>query len=531
MQTQRIKKWVFRSVGVVLVLIMLAVLALSLLINRTMDLVYGGQTSVVDHNLFQIEAQPVAITGVSLLSPDGTEMLADRTVLIENGHIVAVDHRGSVPEGMSTIDGRGKYLIPGLTDSHVHLQRSANDLLLYVANGVTQIRSMGGSDFDLELKREIEAGRIGPHYYVSSPSMNSADGFGSAADTFPSWIPDSVAIWMAENMYRIHISLSAPESAEDAKSFIESGYDGIKLYGFLTAESYRAILDAADELGVPTAGHIPDDIPLSELESIKLGEIAHIEEIVKKLQGEFESGLFPFEGDFLEYVESRKDKIAADLASNDIAVHSTLWLAESFQRQVYDLENKLAEIELEYANPGIVEGVPASASGSVFGGWLPGRNKFQTYAGNTPEDIESSKNYWRNFEDAHRRLAKAMIDSGVTILAATDATAWLVIAGFSLHDELETLTNAGMTPAQALYSATAAPAQIINNNAGVIDVGYRADLVLLNQNPLEHIANTRSIDTVILKGKVLDRAMLDGMLEAVRVANGSSRTMDISLYQ
>jgi amidohydrolase family protein len=521
------RKWSLRAGGAIIILITLSMIVLYVLINQTVDRIYGGQTRIADYAQFQVDAKPTAITNVSILSPDGTEVLANRTVLLSDGVIMSITQEGNVPDGMFIIDGKGKFLIPGLVDSHIHLQRSPNDLLLYVANGVTQIRSMGGSDADLDLKREIENGRIGPHFYVSSPSMNSSDGFGSVGEgSFPNWIPGPIVIWFVEKLFNIHVSPNADQAADDARSFIRSGRDGIKLYGFLSMESYRAILDVADDLNVPSVGHLPDAMPLSELRTTKLREIAHIEEIVKLLLNEF--GSFRSQGGdaFLEFVESRKEEIIADLVANDIAVQSTLWLSESFKEQVYNLESSLADMHLEYANPGIVEGNSALGFG-----WLPGNNKFQGYAGTTPEEIALDREFWNVREEAHHILLKAMIDGGVTILAGTDSNGWLTIPGFALHDELQSLNRAGMTPAQALNAATAAPSHQINNNAGVIEAGRRADLVLLNENPLVDIENTTSIDTVILNGRVLNRAQLDAMLEVVKTANTASRNFDLRLYQ
>jgi len=527
MRFQTFKKWSLRVGGVIAVLIMLAAAFLFTTITKTVDRIYGGQTQTANHAQFQVEAEPTAITNVSVLSPDGTEMLAGRTVLLKDGAIRSISQNDRVPGGMRVINGEGKFLIPGLTDSHAHLHRSPNDLLLYAATGVTQIRSMNGSKADLKLKREIENGRIGPHYYVSSPSMNSADGFGEVGDTFPSWIPAPVAIWLAETMFSTNITTDANQAADEARAFIANGRDGIKLYGFLNIESYRAILDVAEELDVPTVGHLPDSMPLSELRTTKLREIAHIEEIVKALRREFNSVENQDGEAFLSFVERRKDEIIADLVANDVAVQSTLWFTESLYDQIFDLETIIKEVRLEYANTGIVEGDPNSGTG-----WLPGYNKFQTYyAGDTPEEIAQGKERWNAREKAHHILLEAMVESGVTVLAGTDANGWLVVPGFSLHDELQSLNQAGMSPAQALYSATAAPANRIGNNAGIIEAGRRADLVLLNKNPLTDIKNTTSIEAVILNGKVLGRAQLDAMLAAVKAANASSRNFDLSLYQ
>ena len=527
MRINTIKKWSLRVGGVIVVLIVLAIITLLFLFNRTVDNIYGGRTQIVDHVQFQADIKPTAITNVSVLSPDGTKMLTDRTVLLSDGEIVSIMQDGGVPDGMFLIDGHGKFLIPGLVDSHMHLHSSPNDLLLYVANGVTQIRSMNGSDADLDLKQEIENGRIGPHYYVSSPSMNSADGFGSVGEgSFPSWIPQPVALWFARKAFNIHITHNPEQAADDARSFIHKGYDGIKLYGFLTMESNHAILDVTDKLNVPSVSHLPDTFPLSELRTTKLQEVAHIEEIVKLLLAEFGS-LRNQGGDaFLEFVEGRKEEIIGDLVANDIAVQSTLWFSETLYDQIFDLETKIREINLEYANPGIVEGAPTSGTG-----WLPGLNKFQTYVGDTSEEIAFRKEFWGAREEAHRVLLKAMVDAGVTILAGTDSNGWLTVPGFALHDELQSLNRAGMTTVQTLHAATAAPAKRIKNNAGIIETGRRADLVLLNANPLLDIKNTTAIDTVILNGRILGRQQLDDMLDAVKSANAASRKLDIDLYK
>lgn len=531
MRLQTIGKWSLRLFGVIAVLIIIAFISFYFMFTGSVRQAYGSDTKIADAAQFLIEAKATAITNVNVLSPDGTQMLPDRTVLLANRKIISISTNTEIPDGVQSIDGRGKFLIPGLVDSHIHLHRSPNDLLLYVANGVTQIRSMNGSIQDLQLKREIENGRLGPHLYVSSSSMASTDGFGTTFDDMtPDWMPDSLFYAILEATANLQISKNPEQAAKSARRFIQSGRDGIKLYGFLSMESFRAILDVAEELDVPSAAHIPDAMSLDELRTTKLQEITHIEELVKALQREHRALSNPDELSYLDYVHSRKEQIAADLFDNDVAVHSTLWFIESFEDQIYNLENKLKEVELEYANPGIVEGNWVAASGMAPAGWLPGTNRFETWAGHTPEEIAGSKEYWNGYIGAHHILLDAMIEAGVTVLAGTDTGGWLVVPGFALHDELETLQTRGMTPAQALETATSAPARRIRNNAGIIQIGRRADLLLLNENPLDDVANTRSIDTVILDGEVLDRTQLDAILESVKRANDESRKVDISKY-
>ncbi len=528
MQKNTATKWGLRAVGAIVIFTAVAAVALSIYIKKTWDPVFGSQTEIADYAPFAADINPTAITNVSVLSPDGRTILEDRTVLLEGGSIVSITRNGPVPSGMTVIDGQGKYLIPGLTDSHAHLHESPNDLLLYVANGVTQIRSMGGLPQDLILRNEIKNGRVGPHFYVSSASMNSDEGWDpvKSALPIPAWMPELLHIWFIETAFNVQSTPNTKQAANEARGYIERGYDGLKLYGFLTMDSFRAILDVAEEHNVRTVGHIPDAMPLSELRTTQLDEVAHIEEIYKALQREFNSSETNGSGDFLAFVEGRKDEIAGDLVANDIAVHTTLWYTESLNEQIFDLPLKIREIELEYANPGIVEGHPSSGTS-----WLPGLNKFQTYAGETPKEIAQNKAFWDVREKAHYALLTAMVEGGVTILAGTDSNGWLMVPGFSLHDELQSLTLAGMSPAQAIYSATAAPAKLIDNNAGIIEAGRRADLVLLSANPLSDIQNTTAIDTVIVNGRVFNRQTLDAMLVAVKRANAASRKIAIEPYQ
>lgn len=532
MRLQTIGKWSLRGLGAIAILIAIAIVSLYFMFTGSVRQAYGAGTKVADPAQFLIDAEATAISNVSVISPDGTQMLPGRTVILANRKIISITQTANIPDGVRVIDGHGKFLIPGLIDSHIHLHHSPNDLLLYVANGVTQIRSMNGSIRDLELKREIENGRLGPHLYVSSASMASADGFGSTFDEMtPDWMPDSLLFWILEATANLNISRNSEQAAKTARRFIQDGRDGIKLYGFLSMESFRAILDVAEELDVPTAAHIPDAMALSELKTTKLREIAHIEELVKALQREYHALPIQDELSYLEYVDSRKEEIVADLSHNNMAVHSTLWFVESFRDQIYNLEQKLKEIELEYANPGLVEGNWVAASGMAPAGWLPGTNRFETWAGHTPEEIAGSNEYWDGYIGAHHILLDAMIEADVTILAGTDTGGWLVVPGFALHDELETLQRRGLSPAQALRTATSAPAQRIRTNAGIVQIGRRADLLLLNENPLDDIANTRSIEAVILDGEVIDRAQLDSILDAVKRANEESRKVDISRYQ
>ena len=431
-------------------------------------------------------------------------MIAGRTVLFDQDKIVAIGESLELPDSVNVVEGSGRYLIPGLIDAHVHLKQSANDLLLYVANGVTGVREMSGNGLHLAWRKEIAAGRLGPHMFVASEKLES---WGWFAGHFQRWT-------------RNRINVRRPADAKAiVRSLAADGYDAIKLGSILNGETYREIARAAPELGIPLIGHFPVSVPLDALWTSGQNELAHIEEIVKTLDAEF--GYFNNANaqEFLEFVERRSDDVVAKLARHEIAVTSSLWLIESIARQKVAPADLLEEIELRYANPALVEGTPLSK------GWLPGNNAYEVGPEADAAERASATSYWTTFAEAHRILVRAMRENEVRLMAGTDANTAGVVPGFSLHDELISLTEAGLSPAQSLRSATAAPADQMNEKTGRIVPGFRADMVLLRGNPLDDIASTQAIEGVIVDGRFLDRTELDAILFAVEKANEGSRTL------
>ncbi len=503
-----------RSKWLIGLLICLAILAFAYLqwFKNGVNLIYGAHTEVVDHTAFASPVELTAIINVNVLSPDGQVMLPNRTIVVDGGEIVSVTVDGATPANAKVIDGRSKYVIPGLVDSHVHLLKSPNDLLLYVANGVTHIRDLGGPDERLTLRKEIEQGRVGPRMFVSSPPINSWGLLEGAFMEIITFHKNTHSVEHAKNM---------------VKKFAEQGYDAIKTY-HLDMPSYRAVNDLAMELGVPTTGHLPLTFELPELAVTQQREIAHLEEVVSVLIREFGSISEKGSAAFHAHVEARSGEIIDDLLTNDITVNSVLWFMESIHDQYSDLESELTTVRVEYANPGLVEGTKDSEQYEV--GWLPTYNQFESDHDHFSEEYKKDDVFWQAREKAHHILLKAMVTRGVNIVAGTDSGANLVVPGFSMHDELASLNKAGMSAAQALASATVRPAKLMNSNAGSIEVGRRADLLILNENPLVDINNTRAIDTVILNGRVLGRNQLDAILAAVKQANDNSRTVSIDPY-
>lgn len=500
--------------GILLIVFMAAGL---IWITREGKRIYGGLTEVVDHEQFKPAEGSFAIKNVNILSPEADSMVPGQTVLIENGHISAIDPTLTPPSNTTIIDGSGKYLIPGLIDTHVHLFQSPNDLLLYLANGVTQVRELIGEAEHLKWKQQIEAGRIGPKMFVASPRLGS---FEAMEGWFMSYSQGFMNVRNAE------------EARKKVKALHEAGYDGIKVYSHLNKESYVAINETAKTLGMPVFGHIPWSVGFSDIWESGQSGIAHFEELMNALSREFsdQRKIGSFNGNeeaFLAFVHERSEALASNLIKNDIAVTSTLWLTESFAQQPFKLEQVLQEVELEYENPGISEWATFIPQGL---GWLPAVNRYRLPENLNAEEIQGRKKYWETYAKACQILAGNLANQGVKIMAGTDANLPPAVPGFSLHDELGSLNRAGMSTTQVLKATTSVPAAWLKSKAGKILPGYLANFVLLEKNPLDNIAHTKTINMVIANGRVFDRNLLDEMLAAVKAANDASRKIDISRF-
>ncbi|MFT4568920.1 MAG: hypothetical protein ACI9FN_003890 [Saprospiraceae bacterium] len=473
---------------------------------------YGGHTTKVDHKQFDPYVGPVVINNVNILASDCKSFIANQNVHIEKGIIVSIDSLEENVGKIKVIDGKGKFLIPGLIDSHVHLFKSSNDLLLYTANGVTQIREMIGEEDHLNWRQEIGAGRIGPEMFIASPRIGS---FGTLEGWFMSWSQG-------------YLNITNGHEAEKAvQELSKEGYDAVKIYSQINKEAYSAVCKTAKELDMKIVGHVPWTLTLEDIYESGQTEIAHFEELMNALRREFGSLEGERGKEFLAYVEERSTTIATSLIASDIGVTSTLWLTESFMDQNFDLENLLQDLALEYENPGISEWVSYVPNGI---GWLPEVNRFQLPNDLNKEEREGRKEFWTIYGRACRVLAIRLSQNGVKIMAGTDANLPPTVPGFSLHDELEALLRSGMSTAQVLQSATSTPATWLESNAGAIEMGRKANLVLLDKNPLEEIRNTRSINSVFANGKLFDRALLDKILKSVAAANDKSRNRDISEF-
>jgi len=494
--------------GFILLLVVIGLMVITW-VNRELDRSRGGTTDVVELKDKPKPYSKIVIKNVNILSPDCNQFIPDQNVVLQNGHILSIHQDTVIDENHEIVDGQGKFLIPGLVDSHVHLRQSKNDLLLYLANGVTYVREMTGNRNHLKWRDEIQKGALGPKMFIASEKVHST---GGVAGIFESWTRN-----------RINYA-TKKGAAKKIRQLKDDGFDAVKISTFINNKMYRATIEEANKQALPIIGHIPFSVGLDSIYDAGQCEVAHVEEITKGMIRKFGGVNADNAIEFLEYLEEQSDAIAIALRNKNIAVTTTVLLMESLPKQKFNLESYIKEVKLQYANPGPLEGTSLSR------GWLPGNNSYEEPAEvmNDLEKRKSSEIFWKTYVDAIHIMTRALAKNNVVIMAGTDANVPVTIPGFSLHDELVSLFKCGMTNAQILYAATVAPGIWMESNTGMIKEGYEADLVLLTKNPLEQIKHTTSIESVFCGNYWLPKNRTTQLLDAVTEANDRSRTIDIS---
>lgn len=477
--------------------------------DNELNKVLGKSTTVIDIASIVKPSGVIQIKNTNVLSEDCTYFIKNQDVVIKNGKIITLGEHQLLDNNFTIIDGANKYLIPGLIDSHVHLKESKNDLFLYLVNGVTSVREMAGKPRSLEWKKEIQKNAIGPRLFVASPPVFSESG---VAGYYYSWTRQSIN-YSNKN-----------DAAKSIKKIKDQGYDAVKMYGFVNPEMFKTTIAVAKENNIPVIGHLP----LVSLETFYTSgqkEVAHIEEITIKTIDNFGKSVAKNPGDYLNYLRTHSEQIAKKIKKNNISVTSTVWLCESFLTQRFDLKSKLKEVELQYANPKIIEGTRLYKLG-----WLPGENGYEYDGQNEPEARKLSLTFWKTYVEAIHIMTKALVENKVTIMAGTDANVATVVPGFSLHNELESLSKSGITNSQVLYSATVAPSKWMKTKTGKIKIGYYSDLVLLTKNPLENIKNTKTIEYVFSNRYMIDKPQIKTILKAIEDANNENRKVKIDQF-
>jgi hypothetical protein len=415
---------------------------------------------------------PVVIVNVNVLPMDSERVLEGQTVIVADGRITRIANAPhvAVPAGAQRIDGSGKYLLPGFADMHVHFHGNPPDeypllLPLYVANGVTTILSLRGAPQALELREALARGRVfGPRMYTVGSYIN---------EPFVT-TPDDVERAVVEQQ--------------------RAGYDFVKLHGDLSREAYHRLLAVARREGIRVVGHAPRNLGVEAMFAERPAQYAlvHAEEFLYDRQNRSTDSSLP-------HVEARIPEFARETAAARIWLMPNLTAYKTIARMVLDLPATLARPEVRY--------LPRSSQVM----WGPATNPYTNRI--RPDRYEPMM--WRYA--LLEKLVREFHAQGVRMLIGTDAMNTGVVPGWSTHDEMADLVAAGLPRYEVLRAATANAAEFLGaGERGTVAVGQRADLVLLDANPLLDIANTRRISGVMLRGRWLSAGDLAAMLERLR---------------
>ena len=455
------------------------------------------------------EKDVLAIAHVTVIDMTGPAPLADQTVVLRKDRIAAIGPTNStpIPRGAQIVDGSGKFLIPGLADMHVHLTAVGEPegsrkvmIPLLLANGITQVRDMGGYLESLNpLRREIAEGKLlGPRIVYAGPYLDGSP---------PSFQPSLVVTNQAQADENVH-QLAA------------RGVDFIKVQSVLSRDAYFAIAAAARRENISFVGHVPDHVTAAEAADAGQHSIEHLTNVLRGCSGDEaklmrEQFAVPKGKQTPAQSHAREARWLRELLNNYSPVAAAALIAKFKDKGVWQtptlvlLQNDAFPTLENKASPSARDD---SLPASTLENWQKSRAEQMKFI--SPQDSQIRAELFRKSMD----IVAQMQQAGVGILAGTDSPAPYVFPGSGLHDELALLVQAGLTPLQALQAATRSPAEFLgtSKDSGTIAAGNYADLVLLDGNPLRDIHNTRKIRTVFVRGRMLDSAALDNLLDAVR---------------
>ena len=431
----------------------------------------------------EISAQPLVFQGVSVLTMETDEVLSNQTIIIENSTIRWIGPSGDaeVPANAEVVS-ENFFVMPGIAEMHAHIpqpgqgeQLMKDALILYLSQGITTIRGMLGHPAHLKLRDQAATGEIdSPRIFTSGPSFSGR-------------------------------SVESPSQAREmVNQQAEAGYDLLKFHPGLSVPEFRAITDEANRRGIEFSGHISHDVGLERSLEAGQGSIEHLDRYMEFLAGNPEDRVDPniiFFGYDLAYdVQESRIAEAAQLTAEagvwNVPTHTLL----------HNVFNPELTVEMMRNWPGME--YVSDATLNNWSGYVQNLRDGDAY------DAEKA----RRFLKVRDEILLALHEAGAGIMLGADAPQIFNPPGFAAHRELNLLIKAGLTSFDALKTGTVHVADYLNEtgSSGIIAPGARADLLLLNVNPLESVPFQNHIEGVISEGRYYDRERLDEMLDGVR---------------
>lgn len=460
------------------------------MIKRLLLALVALSTLVVQTSLAQTQQRVIAFVNVNVVPFDRERILEGQTVIVVDGRIAQIlpADKTKVPAGALEIDGRGKYLMPGLADMHAHLypgtgqadDLASQQLQLFLANGVTTIRNMIGKPEHLALRERVAKGElVGPAIYTAGPPL-------------------------------LGNNVPTPEAAEQAVvEQKKAGYDLLKVHEGLSPETYAAIVATAKRVGIPFAGHVTATVGLKRALEAQQTSIEHLDGYLQALVAD-DSPVKPTPsqvvlGPVLQHIDESKLSVLAQ-ATRKASVYNdpTLTL---FKLIVSDAkpEDLLKWPEMQY--------VPAKMREAF-------AKQKQSTMGNPAPASERQR-----YIELRNRVLIALHAAGAKLLIGPDSPQFFLVPGFGTHRELQSFVEAGLSPYAAIEAATRNPAEYFaevtktSRQFGTVEVGLRADLLLLDANPLQSVDNLSKRSGVMVRGRWLPESELRKMLENVARLN------------
>jgi imidazolonepropionase-like amidohydrolase len=433
------------------------------------------------------KSRTVAFVHASVVPMDRERVLADQTVVVVDGRITALGPASEVkvPKGALRVDVGGRYLLPALSDMHVHVEGESWNALLspeakavsknppfedflfpYVANGVTTVQVLSGTHELLPVRGKIAEGEMLAPRLILARMIDGPD---------KAW-PPPLSSWVA----------NAEEARQATRKAKADGYDKMKVYSFLSKESYDAVVATAKEQHMDVIGHVPYALTVEYVVDAGQKMIAHTEEVAKHAHG--------------DYSKERVSYFAGRIADGGVWLTPTLVTT----RRIID----------DFSDPDGLFSAPEAAYSAH-----PIQKDIWSFISKMNQAIpaEDRTRIRDDFEKFQRPFTKVFHDKGGQLMTGTDALLPRLVPGFALHQELHELVSVGLTPFEALRTSTTAPYEYLGeaDKAGTVEVGKRTDLLLVDGNPLQDVAAASKIAGVMMRGRWIGKGEIDRRMRKI----------------
>ena len=432
-------------------------------------------------------SKTVAFVHAAVVPMDRERVLPDQTVIVVGGKIATIGPAAlvKVPPGAMRIEAQGRYLLPALSDMHVHVEGESWNALLspealaaskslpfedflfpYVANGVTTVQVLSGTHELLPVRGRIAEGELLAPRLILARMIDGPD---------KAW-PPPISTWVA----------TAEEARDATRKAKADGYDKMKVYSFLTKETYDAVIATAREQNMDVIGHIPYALSVEYVVDAGQKMIAHTEEVAKHADG--------------DYSAERISYFADRIAKGGVWMTPTLVTTRRIIEDFSDPSSLFSRPEAAYVGHPMQRDI-----------WSFISNMNQ---GITPKGRAGIRD---DFEKFQKPFTKVFHDHGGQLMTGTDSLLPRLVPGFALHQELHELVDVGLTPYEALRTSTTIPYEYLgeSKDSGTIEVGKRTDLLLVEANPLEDISAAAKIAGVMMRGRWIDRKQIDRRMRAI----------------